>query len=193
VRVPTPVAGLVAADGLLRTTPTSLLALSRRLTGSALTNARRSLEEIADAVQDRGHLLERLDQALDSGDLLRLSPAVCLELLASRSTGRLAYIARAGVPDIVPVNYLVHEGTVVIRTAPGPKLQAAERRERVAFEVDDIDETTRTGWSVVVSGVAERLSGQQAAQYAQPEPWANGPRRHTLIIRPLHLDGRQLL
>jgi hypothetical protein len=177
----------------LAATPLSVLALSRRLTGSALGNARRSLGEITDAVQDRGRLLERLDHALDSGDLLRLSPAVCLELLATRSTGRLAYIARAGVPDIVPVNYLVQDGLIIIRTAPGPKLQAAERREHVAFEVDDIDETTRTGWSVVVAGLAERLSGQEAARYRQPEPWATGPRRHTLIIRPQRLDGRQLL
>jgi hypothetical protein len=183
----------VSLDGLLHTTPLSLLALTRRLVGGAVSNARRSLEEIAGAVDDRGALLAHLDDGIEAGDLLRLTPAACVELLATKRTGRLAYIARAGLPDIVPVNYVLDGGAVLIRSGPGPKLQAAERREHVAFEVDEIDEQTHTGWSVVVSGLAQRLTWEDALRRGAPEPWATGTRRHTILIRPQRIEGRQLL
>ena len=117
--------------------------------------------------------------------------AECLELLASRTVGRLAYVARAGTPDIVPVNYRYVDGRVVIRSAPGPKLQAAERRERVALEVDELDEETRSGWSVVVHGRATVLR----PEHEPPEgavPWAPGPRRHVLQVVPERVTGRRL-
>ncbi|MCU1592850.1 MAG: pyridoxamine 5-phosphate oxidase-related FMN-binding protein [Frankiales bacterium] len=166
------------------------LALGRRLAGSALDNARASLTSIADAVSDRRQLQ---GQPHEVGNLERLTTGACLELLATRTTGRLAYVARAGSPDIVPVNYVLRDGAVLIRSGPGPKLQAAERRERVAFEVDDIDEVTHSGWSVVVTGRAERLSFVQADALDLPTPWVKGPRRHTLRIALQHVEGRRLL
>ncbi len=184
---------LVTVDRWRRGAPLSVLGLPRHLWGAALDNARRSLIEISAAVTDRTRQLEDLKSGSQSGDLLRLSPQACLDLLGSRTTGRLAYVARAGVPDIAPVNYVMAGSDLLIRSAPGPKLQAAERRERVAFEVDDIDEQTQHGWSVVVAGVAEPLTPEQAAQLPQPVPWANGSRRHTLRIRPTRIDGRKLL
>jgi hypothetical protein len=185
--------GLLSLDGVLHTTPLTLLALSRRLVGSAVTNARRSLEEIAGAIDDRGALLQHLDDGVEAGDLLRLTRAACLQLLGTKSTGRLAYIAREGMPDIVPVNYALDGDDLLIRSGPGPKLQAAERREHVAFEVDDIDEQTHTGWSVVVSGIAERLAWEDCARRGLPEPWATGSRRHAILITPQRIEGRQLL
>jgi glycerol-3-phosphate dehydrogenase len=53
---------------------------------------------------------------------------------------------------IFPVNYVVDRDLIVFRTDPGSKLDAATERESVAFEVDAVDEATRTGWSVVVGG-----------------------------------------
>lgn len=167
-------------------------ALSRLVVGRALDNALASLGSIADAVADRRDLRAQ-EASGDPGDLQRLSVGDCLELLATRSTGRLAYIRRAGVPDIVPVNYVLHDGAIHVRSGPGPKLQAAERRDLVAFEVDDLDEATHTGWSVVVTGRAERLPFAAAAAQDTLAPWANGPRRHTVRIQPQHVEGRRLL
>lgn len=181
-----PVEALLSLDRLR-------LGSTRSLLGSALSNARRSLAEIGAAVDDRRQLLRDLEEAAVPGDLLALSPGTCLELLATRRVGRLAYVARAGVPDIVPVNYSLRDGAILIRSGPGPKLQAAERRDRVAFEVDDVHEATHTGWSVVVLGRADRLSAAEAARLEDHEPWANGARRHTLRLRPERISGRQLL
>src|SRR3954470_2592267 len=87
--------------------PVTVLQSARRLTHGALGNALRSVEEISRAVDDRRHAQERLTDPHDKGDLALLDSATCFELMASRSVGRLAYVARAGVPDVVPVNYVL--------------------------------------------------------------------------------------
>jgi hypothetical protein len=170
----------------------AVLGLGRRVMGEAIGNARGSLEAIACAVTDRRELCEQ-EAAGGVGDLQRLSVATCLELLGSGTIGRLAYVARAGAPDIVPVNYVLRDGAILIRSGPGPKLQAAERRETVGFEVDELDPGTHTGWSVVVTGRAERLTFAVADRLDLPVPWVNGVRRHTLRIQPRHIEGRRLL
>ena len=118
-----------------------------------------------------------------------------LALLASRRTGRLGYVARAGVPDVVPVNLALDGDRLLVRSGPGPKLQAAERREVVAVEVDDIDEQTRTGWSVVVAGRSRRLHTSEAAALDDdllPEVWARGPRSSVIAIELTRVEGRRL-
>ena len=184
---------LTAVDRWRRGAPRSLTAAARLVAGSAVVNARLAAQALSAQVDERRALIA--DPAgVGAGTLASLSEAECRELLATRSLGRLAYVARAGVVDIVPVNYTMDGGTVLLRSGPGPKLQAAERREIVAFEVDDIDEQTRVGWSVVVTGVALRVGPEQAALTpgAAPEPWATGPRRYTVRITPRRIDGRRL-
>lgn len=182
---------LIGLDRLRHTTPTNLATAARTVTRTALDNARKAAEEISGAVSERRVLAHSLEVA-GAGDLARLTRAECLDLLSSRSVGRLAYIARAGVPDIVPVNYAMDGERLILRSGPGPKLQAAVRRDLVAFEVDDIDEDSHTGWSVVVTGIATRILAQDAA-FSAPAPWASGPRRHTIRIAPRRIDGRRLL
>lgn len=181
-------------DRLSHRTPSNLATAVRLVTQGALDNARRAAEEITTAVNER-RLLTRSQDLPAAGDLARLTPTECRALLATRSIGRLAYIARTGVPDIVPVNYVMDGQALVVRSAPGPKLQAAERREIVAFEVDDIDEISHTGWSVVVVGPASRVPVEDTAHPGgpRPTPWASGPRRHTIRIEPRRIDGRRLL
>jgi len=178
--------------------PRNALALAEQSTRGALSNALQAAQEVLDSVAERTALTDAVqrDGEPEPGDLRRLSRAECLDLLGSRQVGRLAYVARAGVPDIVPVNYAVDGEDVLIRSGPGPKLQAAERRELVAFEVDDIDEEGRTGWSVVVVGRAHKLTsaeqGSHVARGAVPQPWASGTRRHEIRISPKRIDGRRL-
>jgi uncharacterized protein len=67
----------------------------------------------------------------------RLTIAECRELLDSHHFGRLGFMDYVGVfPSIIPVNYLLNEGKIVIRTDAGSKLSAAIRGAPVAFEVD---------------------------------------------------------
>ena len=173
---------------LSRLAPAPLVSLVRTSTASALANARSATDALAVAVQDRRDLAPVPDGS--PGGLAVLTRAECSALLATRSVGRLAYVARAGVPDIAPVNYVLDGDDVVVRSGPGPKLQAAERGDVVAFEVDDLDEGARTGWSVVVVGRARRVP--VPADGTGPEPWSAGPRRHLVRITPTRVTGRRL-
>ncbi len=80
----------------------------------------------------------------------------CLELLAAGSVGRVAVIA-GREPVIFPVNYALHDGRIVFRTAPGTKLQSVDWGTRASFEIDDLDPAAREGWSVVAVGPADEI------------------------------------
>jgi nitroimidazol reductase NimA-like FMN-containing flavoprotein (pyridoxamine 5'-phosphate oxidase superfamily) len=175
---------------------TRLTDLVLRPTKGALTNAREATVSIALAVVDRLVITEELDDDNDEpGALHALSRTECYDLLHSTSVGRFAYVARPGVPDIVPVNYALDGDDLLVRSGPGPKLQAAERREVVAIEVDEIDPEHRIGRSVVVVGRAERLAAKDAKALDErlaETPWAAGPRRHVIRVRPTRVTGRRL-
>lgn len=153
--------------------------------GRALDNARRALDEVRRAVTDRTELQEAGERRVT-----RLTHDEAVALLARHSVGRFAYVARQGVPDVVPVNYVWRDGAVLIRSGPGPKLQAAQRGERVAFEVDELDVDRHTGISVVVTGRAD--VDHSRPDEADLEPWASGPRRHLIRITPSRVDGRRI-
>lgn len=166
------------------------------LGSGALANARQALSTVTQQLLDRQALAPADPESpLSAGDLASLSRDECLDLLRSKRIGRLAYVARAGVPDIAPVNYVMSGSDVLVRSGPGPKLQAAERRELVAFEVDELDEQRATGWSIVLVGPAQRLTLAQLRGVAEddlPRPWANGPRHSVVRIRPTRITGRRL-
>lgn len=171
--------------------PVSLVRSTGNLTRGALENARRSTAQIAAAVGERRHLAELLASP-QPGTLELLDARECWALLRSRVVGRFVYVAREGTPDVVPVNYALEGRDLLIRSGSGPKLQAAERGDQVAFEVDDLDEVTRAGWSVVVYGRASVVQPAEHLDATMPTAWAGGPRDHLLRIRPRRLTGRRL-
>ena len=130
----------------------------------------------------------------DHAGLEMLSFDECLALLASVPVGRVGFHADGEVV-VLPVNHVVDGQDVVFRTARGAKLSAAEARNPVAFEADDYDPETGSGWSVLVTGRAEavyedaeirRLSG--LGLY----PWATAVDRPFWIrIRASSVSGRQ--
>ena len=114
--------------------------------------------------------------------------------LGTHGVGRVAVITEAG-PAIVPVNYSVIDDTIVFRTArralPG---QAAG--EEVAFEVDNIDEVLRQGWSVLAVGRAEWVTDPrevaELGKRAYSLPWAGGVRDEWVRITPSRITGRRI-
>lgn len=126
--------------------------------------------------------------------IVELSTDRCWELLAQKTVGRLA-VSITNHPDIFPVNYRASEGKIVIRTAAGQKLAAAVLGTAIAFEVDALDETTRTGWSIVVKGTAEepkRLEDYLSDEDLDIEPWAQGDKSRYIEIIPSHVTGREI-
>jgi nitroimidazol reductase NimA-like FMN-containing flavoprotein (pyridoxamine 5'-phosphate oxidase superfamily) len=119
----------------------------------------------------------------------------CLDLLRSRSTGRVAVGAPDG-PHIVPVNYAVHEGMLFIRTTPYSVLGTYGRNTMVAFEVDQVDDAEQIGWSVVARGrcnaVMDPSEIRRITHEASPRPWAAGHRTLLLGLEWRELTGRRL-
>jgi uncharacterized protein len=122
-----------------------------------------------------------------------LSPRECVALLNGAQIGRAVFTERA-LPAVVPVNFIVLDDAVVMCTAPDTRLAAAATRGVLAFQVDDIDPTTRSGWSVVVVGVAELVDNpvEQASIHLLLHPWVPG--RNKVFVRlPLKVvTGRRI-
>jgi hypothetical protein len=156
----------------------------RRLSRAALGNAHRAMADVREARHERLALQD------EGASLVPLTPEEIDALLTRQQVGRFVFVARAGQPDVVPVNYAYADGCVLIRSGPGPKLQAAERGELVAFEVDDIDPATRSGCSVVLTGRSEVLAAWEPTPHL--DVWAGEPRRHVIRIVPSRMDGRRL-
>lgn len=111
--------------------------------------------------------------------------------LASRTLGRLA-TSVDGYPDIFPVNYVVQNRTILIRTAEGTKLASAAINDRVAFESDD--HGAMEGWSVVVRGhahIVDTIEDLAAAERAQVMPWTPTPKLRFIRITPTEITGRR--
>jgi nitroimidazol reductase NimA-like FMN-containing flavoprotein (pyridoxamine 5'-phosphate oxidase superfamily) len=124
-----------------------------------------------------------------------LSSEECLQLLSTGSVGRIA-VTRDALPVILPVNYAVDGGSILIRTTDGAILRAARAGGAVvAFEVDNLDERTMTGWSVLVTGTLREVTAVSAVLRAEQlplVPWAGGERRHFVRITPGLLSGRRI-
>ena len=86
-----------------------------------------------------------------------LSDDECIDLLRQVPVGRIAVTVDA-LPVIIPINFAVVDGAVVFRTPPGTKLAAATASAVVAFEVDSYEADGRTGWSVMVQGMASEVT-----------------------------------
>ena len=115
------------------------------------------------------------DAALDTGssrpaDLFQLDAATCVALLGVHHVGRL--IIPGDDPYVIPVNYTVVAGSVVLRTERRPVTDAAIDHP-IVFEVDMFDERSKSGWSVVVRGHARDITAEDRPRRR------HGHRRHT--------------
>jgi nitroimidazol reductase NimA-like FMN-containing flavoprotein (pyridoxamine 5'-phosphate oxidase superfamily) len=127
------------------------------------------------------------------GSLLVLDRERCLELLSVRPVGRLAFTRRA-LPDIIPVNYTTDGDAILIRMEAGSPAAAAVTGAVVAFQVDDLDLETHTGWSVTVVGQAVEVMDAQERRRAGDRlvSWAGNQRDHLLRIATERMTGRLL-
>lgn len=136
-----------------------------------------------------------LGHPTDHAGLEILEFDACLRLLASVPVGRLSFCADGEVV-VLPVNHAVDGQDVVFRTARGSKLSAAEGQSLVAFEADDYDPQSRTGWSVVITGRAEVVDEDTEIERLGRlglHPWVSGVDRPFWIrVRPAAVSGRQV-
>jgi uncharacterized protein len=113
----------------------------------------------------------------------------CLVLLRWENIGRLAVGVRGEAPLVVPVNFVVHEDSVVFRSDDGTKLDRL-REQPVSLQVDRFDQYRRIGWSVLVRGVAHEIDPTEVELTV--DAWAPGGKPHWVRIVPTAISGRRL-
>ena len=134
----------------------------------------------------------------------RLTPALgvlepvtlvdCYRLLSPGGIGRIAFTAAGGIM-ILPVNFALIGGSIVLKTGAGSMI-AAHGDDAVSFEADHFDEVLGQGWSVLVHGIAHciRQPGELAhvREEQRPQPWPAGERDLFVRIVPDRITGRRI-
>jgi nitroimidazol reductase NimA-like FMN-containing flavoprotein (pyridoxamine 5'-phosphate oxidase superfamily) len=132
---------------------------------------------------------------VDRNGLEVLDGAECLRLLAHATIGRIG-LSVGALPTILPVNFLLDDGRILIRTGSGTKLDAALRDAVVAFEVDHIDPVDHGGWSVCVTGVAREVRDPSdlARIHALPlAHWTPNGVSHVIEVSTEIITGRRIV
>ena len=127
-----------------------------------------------------------------------LEEAECLRLIAAGGVGRIGYTGRFG-PTILPVNFALHEQTIVFRTGQdspmGEDLRTgiADAEYKVAFEIDEISPATKEGWSILIQGSAHHVDSEsELAEVRQldVQAWPGGEKDLFIRIVPVRITGR---
>lgn len=136
-------------------------------------------------------------QVMRSRQTVELTAEESWQLLAGVSLGRIVFTQRA-MPAIRPVNHLVDDRAIIIRSHLGAAIvahAAVDDGAVVCYEADDLDPVRHTGWSVVATGMARLVSDPgEVTRYQQLlEPWAVGQMDYVIIIRPQIITGIRLV
>ena len=141
-----------------------------------------------------GPAMGQTDDAQVHGEFLRLERAESLRILGTVQVGRLIFTVNA-LPAVRLMNFAVVDGLIVLRTAADTAMARKVDDVIVAFEADEVDAATSSGWSVVVTGRATVVSNPDLiARYQSVPlmPWAPGERDQFLTITIEMLEGRRV-
>lgn len=126
--------------------------------------------------------------------LVAIAEEECWRLVGTRRWGRLLVVV-ADHPELFPVDHLVDGRSLLVRTEEGTKLRAA-LGARVGFEVDEVDDDARLGWTVMLAGYANEVFDTRELDLAEidaDEAVWTGDRVHWLRIVPFKVSGRRLV
>jgi nitroimidazol reductase NimA-like FMN-containing flavoprotein (pyridoxamine 5'-phosphate oxidase superfamily) len=132
--------------------------------------------------------------AATGSKLTSLRPKESWALVRQAALGRFAFVME-GWPLVMPVNYLVDGDDVVIRSDPGRKLTAARQLVQATLQVDSIDRVHRSGWSVLVFGVATAVDDSDEIARLDDlglRSWAASDRAAWIRLLPVPITGRRL-
>ena len=86
-----------------------------------------------------------------------LSAAEAIEVISNGKVGRLGCIDN-GEPYVVPINYVLDDGSIYSHSLPGRKIDAMRTNSRVCLQVDQIKDDFH--WrSAIVFGDFETING----------------------------------
>jgi hypothetical protein len=116
-----------------------------------------------------------------------------LRRLGEVPLGRVIFTQNA-MHAVRPVNHIVDDGAVIIRTHLGAALLSAVGLV-VAYQADAIDPEEHLGWSVIVTGYARAVTEPDAvARYERLlHPWVAGEMDQVIRIDPEIVTGIELV
>ncbi|MEG9224814.1 pyridoxamine 5'-phosphate oxidase family protein [Aeromicrobium sp. Sec7.5] len=132
-----------------------------------------------------------------TSSMRELSEAECYQLLGGTTTvGRVAFVADGG-QQLLPVNFVVVDRVVYLRTAPDSVMASlANGHDDVAFGVDFHDDLLGRGWSVTANGSSRGVDAVPDAPHGEaartPTPWAPGERDVVIAVTPRSVSGRRV-
>ena len=103
-------------------------------------------------------------------------------------------VSSGALPLVLPVNFRLVDEVIYFRTGRGTTLDAATRDAVVAFEVDDIESLSHSGWSVVVTGLARVLTSVEARRVSDDwgvPPWATDGDGRIVALSTDVVSGRR--
>lgn len=115
-------------------------------------------------------------------------------LLRRGGVGRVVFLGPRG-PEALPVNFALLDGDVVYRTRRHSPLDLPEGTD-AGFEVDRIDDTGGTAWSVLVKGRLHPIEDPDELARALAlgiEPWPGEDRDRYLRLRADEVTGRRVV
>jgi nitroimidazol reductase NimA-like FMN-containing flavoprotein (pyridoxamine 5'-phosphate oxidase superfamily) len=139
-----------------------------------------------------------MDVDFDRNGLEIIAEDQCWQILDAHLFGRLV-VCMSGRPEVFPLNYVVDHSngseSLVFLTNPGTKVAGVLLGSQVAFEVDGADPLFRSGWSVVVRGVAVEVQDEAELREVKRlvlRPWGPGPKHTYLRLVPESATGRRI-
>jgi nitroimidazol reductase NimA-like FMN-containing flavoprotein (pyridoxamine 5'-phosphate oxidase superfamily) len=94
---------------------------------------------------------------LDRNGLEVLDRTECLRLMSTQILGRIGVTVDA-LPVVLPVNFQVFDGELIIQTERDTRLAEATHNTVVAFEVDNAETGGTGSWSVTLTGIATEIA-----------------------------------
>jgi uncharacterized protein len=129
---------------------------------------------------------------IDRDGLEVLDRNECLRLIDGTGLGRIA-VTSGALPLVLPVPYLMDGETIVVETGRGTALEFATAGAVVGFEVDNLHENGHSGWTVMITGVAEEVRDSADLERLRqqcPKEWVRGDERLIRISCEL-VSGRR--
>ncbi|MFF7453991.1 pyridoxamine 5'-phosphate oxidase family protein [Kitasatospora sp. NPDC008115] len=133
---------------------------------------------------------------MDRDDPLEeLGADTCLRLLGTVPVGRVVYTEHA-LPAVLPVSFeVVPDGRLLLAVRRGSATARGLDGTVVAFQADQLDPVTRTGWSVLVHGRADIVRDPEQIRRALRSglrPWVGDPDPMFVSLVPELISGRRL-
>ena len=130
----------------------------------------------------------------DRNGLEILDRAACRHLLGTQLLGRIGVTVNA-LPVVLPVNYQLFDGQLIIQTERDTRLADATHDTVVAFEVDSLDPDKSGGWSVTITGIANEVTNPDVIAQLRDLPFTRWVRNENDRYVSISLDlmsGRRL-